>query len=299
MHTMSWLFFALAGMTIWSATAVADRYFLLNVRSPRFYVIVPCLLQLPLMLLVLSFFGLQQIDAFTLGVGVMSGVLEAAILYYLFVAISSEEVSRVFPLTGLGPMLTMLFAWLVWNDSPTHIQFFALILFMIGGIVLSFKRSGDRFKASRALMPIALGSLLTSAFMLSLSFSIANTDFWTGFFYSRIGFFLAGAVIAITWRSELSRQWQALSSGLRTGIITNQVVAFSGHIFYFFSLSLASPALVQATLSMQSGIIFMIALLVSFLNPGLLEESMERRDILQKIIGIIFAIAATYLLAIA
>lgn len=293
---MSWIACALIGMTIWSATAVADRYFLLRVKSARFYVVLPTLLQLPLMLLVLLYFPLKPIDFFTFSIAIGSGILEAAILYYLFVAVSSEEISRVFPLTGLGPVLTMLFTWAFWSETPSSAHIVAMLLFIAGGIILTFKRSSAGFRMSRALLPIAMGSVLTSAFMLSLSFSVTETDFWTGFFYSRIGFFLAGVGVLFFFKDEILRQWRSISSGLKMGLLTNQAIAFTGHLFYFFSLSLASAALVQATLSMQSGIIFLIALLVSFLSPKLLEESTDRRDIAQKLIGIALAIAATYLL---
>jgi hypothetical protein len=46
---MSWLAYALIGMTIWSAAAIADRFFLLTIKSVRFYLVLPTLLQLPLM----------------------------------------------------------------------------------------------------------------------------------------------------------------------------------------------------------------------------------------------------------
>ncbi len=293
---MTWLSFALIGMTIWSATAIADRYFLLQVKSVRFYLLLPTLLQLPLMALVMLYFPLQDIGSAATYAAIASGVLEAAVLYFLFVAIRSEEVSRVFPLTGLGPILTLIAGWLFLGDSVTSTQALAMGLFMIAGIFLSLTHGGGRIKISKALPPIFIGSFLTSAFMLTLKYSV-ETDFWTGFFYSRIGFFLAGLVVLFVFAKEIRRQWSALRNTMRAGLIANQTISFSGHVFYFFSLSLASAALVQATLSMQSGIIFLMALMVSVVNPRLLEESTKSRDIIQKVIGIALAITATYLLA--
>jgi drug/metabolite transporter (DMT)-like permease len=222
--------------------------------------------------------------------------LEAAVLYFLYVAVKSDEVSRVFPLTGLGPIMTLVIGWL---ESLEPLQLAAMCLFLVGGVILALEPGkGSRIVISKALRPIVIGSLLTSLFTLTLRFAFVASDFWSGFFYSRLGFFVAGLVILYLFRGEITKQWMSLPRRWHVGLIANQTLAFSGHLFYFFSLSLASAALVQATLSAQSGIIFIMALAVSWWSPKLLEERVTRAALLQKFIGIGLVTVAAFLLAV-
>src|SRR5262245_26987768 len=98
---MSWLPFALIGMTIWSASAVADRALLLRVKSKKFYVVIPALLQLLLCLFLFPFMPPLGTSSSAILFALASGVMEVVILYFLYVAVSQKEVSRVFSLTGL------------------------------------------------------------------------------------------------------------------------------------------------------------------------------------------------------
>ncbi len=297
---MSWLAYALIGMTIWSATAVADRALLLRITSIRFYLLVPTLLQLLLCIALLPFMPALAGDTSSIAIAILSGVMEAGVIYFLYVAMSKEEVSRVFSLSGLGPILTLIFGTVFLGEVLAREQLIAFALFFLGGLILSVQL-GTGWKAhslSKALGPIFVGSLISSLFFILLRHAFVSSDFWTGFFYSRIGFFIAGIFLLFVWRKEIVREWRRLSSNVRTAVIGNQVVAFSGHCFYFLSLSLGSAALVQAALSVQGGIIFVMALLVAGFDRRLLEERLTRRDVIQKAIGITLAASAAYILAV-
>ena len=297
---MFWIVYALIGVTIWSATAVADRFLLVqHVQSKRFYVAVPAILQFLLVLILSPFFHLAQVSFPTICYALLSGISEAVFLYYMFVAVSNEEVSRIFSLTSVGPIITLIFGALFLGEVLTKNQFIAFGLFIAGGFLLAVKFGDGKesFSLSRGIKPLLFGSALTSGFTLLLRFVFTKTDFWTGFFYSRLGFFLAGLVILFIWRKEIVLEWQHHSRKVRWLIIGNQTVAFSGHLFYFLAISLASAALVQSVLGIQSAIVLAMALIVSYWNPNLIHESLERKDIIQKIGGVVLVILATYVLA--
>jgi drug/metabolite transporter (DMT)-like permease len=292
---MSWILYAFVGITIWSATAVADQYFLLrHVSSKRFYVLVPALLQFSVLLPLAVFFSVPNASLPAIIAALMSGAAELFLLYYLFVAIGSDEVSRVFPLTTAGPIFTLLLGWLILHESLTSHQLLAVLLFVAGGFILAAKLGGT-ISFSKALRPLFIASLLTSIFILLLRYSFVSSDFWTGFFYSRLGFFIAGIVLFCLYREEILRQWRKLR-GVRTALIANQLVALSGHGFYFLALSLAGAALVQSVLSTQSAIVFLFAIAVSYWKRDALAESLIASDLLQKAAGILLVIAASYLL---
>lgn len=295
---MSWLAYAFIGMTIWSAAAVADRILLLRIRSKKFYLAIPALLQLALASILLPFMPPLAFDVSSATFAVLSGVIEALLLYFLYAAVSKEEVSRVFSLTGLGPILTLVFGALFLGETLSSHQVIAFALFFAGGIVLSVQIGAGSISLSKGLMPIFIGSLISSLFFILLRHAFVSSDFWTSFYLSRIGFFAAGLVLFFAWREEIMHEWSRLTADMRFAVLGNQIVSFSGHYFYFLALSLASAALVQSILSAQSGIIFAMAVIVAYWNRHLVEESIKRRDLVQKIIGIALTALATYILAV-
>lgn len=296
---MTWLVFAFIGITIWSATAIADRFFLIrHVTSKRFYVVVPALLQfLVTLVLALLFFSIPHASPTAIATALASGAMEVVFLYYLFTAVSNDEVSRVFPLTAAGPIITLVLGRFVLHETLTSHQLLAFGLFLVGGFFLAAKFKGGGLSFSKAIKPLFIGSALTSIFTLLLRSAFVQGGFWAGFFYSRLGFFLGGTLVLYLYRAEIMQQWKVLRTGVRTILIGNQVAALSGHAFYFLALSLASAALVQSVLSAQSAIILVFAVLVSFWKKDIIEESLHGRDLSQKAVGIAFIIVASYLLA--
>ncbi len=284
---MYWLTAAIVGMTIWSVTAVVDRFALNDrIRSMRFYVAIPALLQFPLVLLLYPLFEPTSLSLLTIGVGVLGGVLEVLMLYYLFVAFSSEEVGRVFPLMSLGSILTLIGGWIFLGDTLETHELAAFALLLAGGFIIAIKRDAKRVRLSKAIAPILIATALGSSYSLALRYAFLESDFATGFFFSRIGFFLGGVLVVLVWRREIVAQWKQLSISMRTLVLGNQALAFSGHAFYFSALASANAALVGSILSIQGILIFAMASLVSFFNPHLVGESITRGDVLQKIAGI-------------
>ena len=296
---MTWLVYALVGICIWSATAVADRYFLLkHVQNKRFYLVIPALLQFALVVLLTPFVEIPHATTQTIVYALLSGMAEAVFLYYLYIAVSQEEVSRVFPLTSMGPVLTLILGWLFLGEALSSHQLLAFFLFVLGGLSLSIKINDENkaYGFGRGLKPIVLGSSLSAIFAILLKTAFVQSDFWTGFFYSRLGFFIAGICILIKWREEIVREWRRIPPMARVGIIANQAAAFSGHLFYFLAISIASVALVQSSLSIQSSIVFLMAIAVSFYKPDLIGESIKKKDLVQKCAGVVLIVAATALL---
>lgn len=296
---MQWLLYAFTGITIWSATAIFDRFILLrHVRSKRFYVVVPTLLQFTVVLILALWFSIPAAGMTTIAAAMISGVTEAVFLYYLFVAVSVGEVSRVVPLSSIfSPILTLLLGWVFLHETVTTHQAIAFVILLFGGFFLAVKITSLRtISVVHSLKPVLTGVVLMAVLTFLLRSAFVTSDFWTGFFYSRLGFFFAGLVLLTFFYEEIKTEWFRQRSTVRTGIIGNQIIALSGHAFYFLAISLANAALVQSVLGIQSAVIFIFALIISFWKPGIIEESMEPWDILQKVAGIACAVAGSYLL---
>lgn len=296
---MTWLSLALIGMFIWSIAAVIDRFALHGrIQSKRFYVVVPALLQFPLVLVFYPFFEPTSFDLSVIAISVLGGLLEVFLLYYLYVAVSSEEIGRVFPLMSVGAVFTLLGGWLLLGDTLEQRELFAFSLLIAGGVIIALKKqNAGTYRLTRSIVPLFILSFLGTAYTLALRYAFLESDFATGFFFSRIGFFVGGLVVILLYWSEIKKQWHALKNEMRSIVVGNQIVSFSGHAFYFSALALANAALVQAVLSIQGIVIFVLASIVSMYNPKLVGESLTRHDVIQKILGIsIMALALNLLI---
>lgn len=235
-------------------------------------------------------------------VSVGAGIVEGIFLYYLFKSISVEELGRVFPLASLSAIFTLLGGFLFFNETLTQYESLAFLFLVIGGVVLAVKKNTGahtyKLLSFQALQPLLLGAFFISTYTLALRYTFVESDFATGFFFSRIGFFLFGAVLLMLWKKELVEQWNQLSKKIKLIVMGNQVVAFGGHALYFSAIALTSAALVQSVLSVQGLVVFLIASVISFFNPKLVAESITRHDVIQKSIGVSLVVLALYFLTI-
>lgn len=288
-------------MFIWSCTAVVDRYALFGrITSKRFYVILPTLLQFPLVLILYHFFKPTDFDIPSIIASIGGGMVEVVLLYYLFVATSAEEVGRVFSLMSLSALVTLIGGYLFLSESLHPQQLASIILLLTGATILSFKRlhgAKKKYSLSQSLAPVLMGSILSSGYTLLLRFAFTHSNFVSGFFFSRLGFFIGGLIILFVWRSEIRSQWKVLTTKMRIVVIGNQAIAFSGHMFYYLALSLASAVLVQSVLAAQGVIVLLIASIVSYINPKLVGEAIDKVSFVQKSIGVLLVCTGITLLA--
>lgn len=300
--SMTWLTLAVSGMLIWSCTAVVDRFALHGrINSQRFYVVIPALLQLLLVLILYPYFTPTSFEATTVAVGIGGGLVEGFFLYYLFKGMSEAELGRVFPLASTSAILTLLGGYLLFSEQLSSNDLSAFLALVLGGVVLSVekKRDGLSYKlvSLKALKPLAIGAVFISSYTLALRYTFIESDFATGFFFSRVGFFLFGLTTLLIWRHEIINQWRITTFKIKSVVIGNQLAAFFGHVLYFSAVAMTSAALVQSVLSVQALIVFILAILVSYINPNLVAESITRHDFLQKSIGVILVVIALFLIA--
>src|SRR5689334_8084934 len=128
-----WLLYVFIGLTIWSAASIGDRFFLLHhVKSHRFYVVVPALLQFLVTLPFVVLFGFPVAPPAAMLAAIGNGLIEVVVLYYLYVAVSSDEISRVFSMSSVGPVLTFIFGFFFLHETLTGMrEIWAFALFII------------------------------------------------------------------------------------------------------------------------------------------------------------------------
>ena len=297
---MFWLIYLLIGLFIWSIAGLVDRYALHDkkVKSEKLYLIFPCVtLVIAAAIVIIPFFGLEPISSTSLWLALAAGIVEAFGLYYYYVAVSKEEISKVASIGMLTSFFTLFLAWFVLKDPLSKNELIAFLFFVIGSIILACHYEKG-LKISKAVKPLIIGGLFGSVKYILFKAVFNVTEFWTGLFYSTVGLFIGGLLFILIWHKEMWRDFKILTPKMKTLMFGNQAFAFFGHIFFFYSINLTNPALVSAAAGIQPVMILIMAIIVTKINPNLIAENIKKEDLVKKAVGIVIICLAVYVLNI-
>ncbi|RMF54700.1 hypothetical protein D6745_04430 [Candidatus Woesearchaeota archaeon] len=277
--------------------SLVDRYALIfHVKSKKLYVLYPALTHLVVTFVIIQFFPIEKLSFDVLGWAILGGLLEVWTLYYLFTAISLEQITKVFPLSSLTSFLVLFLSWLLLNDPLSGSSLYAFFLFVAGGTILGVSHDKKKINLSKALKPLLITGFVGSFQIIVMKHVFNLTRFWTGFFYSRIGLFIGGLIIFLAWQKKIIKEWKKVKPKTHSLLFGNQIIAVFGHVFVYFALSLANSALVSSAYGIQHIMIFLMATFISIWKPEILKEELTKKEILKKAIGTLLVIAAIYFL---
>ncbi|MBT3340618.1 MAG: DMT family transporter [Planctomycetes bacterium] len=206
----------------------------------------------------------------TIGWLLLSGFLGLSLgdLFY-FVALAHIGVGRTLILTQITPILTALFAWVLFDETLSAMQWAGAGLVICGSLVAESRRV-DRTKADTIGVLAALGCVLT--------FALGNA-------FTHDGLIGTGPVTATSWRLVggalglliwplLTRDWPSLKAPWqgqtwRAFFVPSAVGTWTGMVLMMGGFAWAKQGVAAAMAS--STVLFSIPLAVLFLHerPGL------------------------------
>jgi len=253
--------------------------------------------------LIFAPFGFALIPARLILVAFISGALLLCALYYLYRALSLGDTSRVVPLVGgSSPLFILFFEYLFYSVIIFWAEFFAILMFIIGGAFLAAESvSGEhrkvRFNGHVALYSFVSGFFFgASAFLLKYLFERARLEviggepFIAGFVWSRLGTFVAALLFLLlpgVWR-KIRENTLSLKSGSSALFISNKIIAGIGFFLLNGAIFLGPVSIIHAMKGIEHFFVFISSALLSVFLPTILKESFDRRSVLAKLFGIAF-----------
>ena len=278
---MSWIFIALLAQFILGTSAVFDKLLLLR-RSfdPWVYTFWIGIFG-GFMSLCVALFGFTVLPAQSLLTALAAGVIFIGGLFFLFAALARGYASTTFTVIGaLAPVATLAIGSTFFRYQLWGADLIGFIFLVCGGLLFfAFgKRAFDY--AGVALM---LGSIVLFGLYTILAKTIfEHNSFITGFVWIKLGA-LAAVVFSLAI-PPLRRRVVVLSresvGRYRMGYAANLLYAGLGSFLINAAISLAHPALVDATQSFKYAVIFIVAWFV-------LGEQCSGRELAKKIAAII------------
>ncbi len=279
---MLWFYIAIAAYIINATVFVIDKH-LLSASIPRpvsyaFWVSI-----LSLAVVVVIPFGISWVSLSYFLVAFASGASFFVSLIFLYKAVKKTDVSVASTKVGvMGVIFTLL--WSVWilKDYFSGPDVVALGL-MVLGILFIGKTSSKDIWLNALISGIGFGA---STVLLKLTFN--HSTFLNGFFWTRIG--LVGTALFIlvipSVRKEIFSSFKNSPHPSRFIFVGNKILAGIGFALLYVAIKLGNVAVVNALLSIQFVLIFILALIFRNKIPGI-AENIKGIIIVEKLAGIV------------
>ena len=300
---MIWITVALLGYFFNAVAAIFDKYLLADrIKAPAVYAFYVSLFSLCVLIFILygfGFFGWQST-----AIAFLSGVIFLYALVALYTAIKRHEISRVAPLVGTVTSLTAFVVVILSGSLQNLPVFFALILLIGGGLLISFDlplRKGEHVP----FLPLATAGIGMGISLLLLKQGYEESNFVSGLIWSRLGMFAGGLsllLVPVFRRQILGQAKETMTEPKRatsTGMyfVLSKTCAGIGAFLIAYAISLGSVSFVQALSGMQYVFLLMLALPLSLRFPQIFGERLYFWDWFQKIGAIVLIGAGLWLSA--
>lgn len=260
---MSWLFVAIAAQIILGTSAVFDKWLLKkNFFDPLVYTFWFAVLSLWVILLAPFGVGFVSLSVFLLAF--LAEAFFVLAMYFLFLALSKGEASKIYPLEGgLTPVATLILAFFAFGSGLAPADIVGFILLIIGAGIL-FIIEEKEVRLSVALIVLASSAFFGASHVLTKEV-FEKTSFLTGYFWIKVSAVLLIALPLLfkPFRKRIFNESTAgISSKNKIFYFSNRAYAALGSILIYWAISLVHPALVDATQSFKYVVIFLSAWLV-------------------------------------
>lgn len=319
-----WLITAISAYFLNAIALVVDKTLLKkDIPHPFVYVFYIAVLGAILMLLILPF-GFAIPNAITILVSLIAGAIFVWALLLMFDALKKDEATRVGPMIGgLTPIFVLILAWYVLEEALTCNQYIGFVFLILGAFLISLDFQTHGFKSwlkkklkletkielpqIRKILWIALPSaaLFGVAHILT-KFVYQNTEFLTGFIWTRAGSLLAVLFLLLTPANrklifkDLKKNKKKPNQTKKTGFkfLFGQACGAGGAVLIQYAIFLGSVTLVNALQGLQQVFIFIIVLLLTLIAPKLLKEKISKEIFFQKILAVALIFIGLYFVAI-
>ncbi|MFA5933571.1 MAG: hypothetical protein WCV81_05790 [Microgenomates group bacterium] len=299
---MSHLPFTLLAYFLNASAVTIDKFMLTkHVPNPLVYVFYFSAFS-AIALLGLPFTHIPKFDV--LLIASISTILWTTGAYFMFKGLQVGMVSRVIPIIGtLIPLLLLLES--VYANSITQAQFMAVMVLVLGIVALTITDWKGKITKKEIIFEV-LSAVFFAVSYLVLRQAYLREEFFTVLVWSR--FIIVPVSILILLIPRLKKQVFeskedqpkrfSLFSGPGLLFLGGQAAGGTSELLLTFSVSLASPALVNSLAGSSYVFLFLFSLILGKKYPAIFAEKYTSLVIGTKVLGVILLAAGLYLLAI-
>jgi drug/metabolite transporter (DMT)-like permease len=302
---MSWFFIALTAPFLLACANHNDKFLLsryLKDKNIGPIVIFSSLFSgvaIPIVLLIQpDVYGVSLVQGSAL---VATGMLSVfAAVFYLY-ALDIDEASFVTPFYQTVPIFAYFLGYFILGETITLAQGLGSSVIIVGALALSLEFGRRRIRFKRNVVALMLAASFLSAINGVIFKLIAvNKGFWVSLFWGFVGQVMAGLTFVVcvpSYRRDflsLFKEQKVAAVGL---IALSRTLFSVSEAVTLYATLLAPVALVLVVNSFQPLFVFMFGTVLTLFLPRVAKESLDRRKMLQKGVGIGFMLVGGYLIS--
>lgn len=301
---MNWFFIALIGPILYACANHTDKYLISRyfknggVGALIIFSSIFSIIALPIVLFVHpSVFGVSLLRGVALAINSM--LVVAALLLY-FYALQKDEASYVVPFYQTIPIFAFILGYFILGEKISIFQGLASVVIIIGALILSFELGFKKIRFKKNVVLLMLGSSLLYAINGVVFKLIAvNEGFWPSIFWGLTGKIILGFAF-LAFISKYRRQFLGMMRENKVAILglnsLSESLFIVAEAVMQYAMLLAPVVLVLLVNSFQPFFVFIIGIALTLLFPKIGKESLIKRSLIQKLIGIGLIMTGAYLL---
>lgn len=227
-------------------------------------------------------------SAFILILSFLIGITFVASILLLYSALKIASATDVVPwLAAVSTVTTFTLGYLFLEEMLPQYFLYALILLVIGMLLVGHFRFNARSFAFVLLSGVLFGC---SAVLLKELFG--HTDFWDGFFWSRMGN-VAGAFLLLLWPDCRKGVFQtSKNSSHKTTflIIINRALGGIAFLCTMYAIQMGSVSIVNSLSSLQFLFIFLFIFLLKNKMHATFEHEFRPGHVFHKLLAMTFIV---------
>ncbi|MFH0930254.1 MAG: hypothetical protein V1814_03320 [Candidatus Moraniibacteriota bacterium] len=296
-----WMLFAVGGYTLLAGEAVLSK-FLVTARLKNWQLYTFYIGIFSSVVIVFTPFGFEWRGPEAFFAAIFSGFLFYLALAFLFQALLVSSAVRVYVLFGAAMTLSTFFLARVFlDDKITPAALLGISFLIVGGTLISFKHYEKSFFSN--WQKTVLAGILAALSFVVLKYSYNHQNFVSGYVISRMGITVA-AVLSLLLPSFREKVFASFKKGKRKehlknffGSVAAKTVAGTGTVLIHYAIFLGSVVVVNAMVSIQYLLTFLLSVILSFYWKKIFIEKFTLINVVLKCVGVILVVLGTVLVS--
>lgn len=294
---MGWIFYSFLAAILWAIVNVTDKYTMVKlVSSPVIPVLILGVVGLLTAGGVYFAHGVELFSPLNSALAFLAGLFYILTMLFYFLALKSEEVSKVIPIYYLAPVFIFFIAKAGLNEHLISNQYWGIALLVSGAIIISLS-SPIKIGISKGIMCVLLAAFCYAINQVLTKFLIENNEFWSVFAYTRLGVFLSLLPFMGYYFIYVYPESKKIQHRAYVIMITNQLLNVGGVFCITLAMTTGDVTLVNGLASTQPFFVLVFTAMLGFYFPTVLKEKFAGWVLIQKLIATILTFAGVLIIS--
>jgi drug/metabolite transporter (DMT)-like permease len=302
---VNWFFIALIAPFLYALANHTDKYlitkYLKNGEAGAFIIFSALFSVVALPIVALIHPGVMNVTLATAVGQAINGMLVVVSILCYFYALDKDEASFVVPLYQTMPIFGFILGYFILGESIRTTQILASLVILAGATILSIDFTG-KFRLKKEV----IGYMLLASLMYAIStvmfkfIAVGEENFWPSLFWNLVGKALLGIIFFAFIRSYRRQFVTMIKSNAISAIALtslSETLFILAEAISAFATFLAPVFLVLLVDAFQPVFVLILGILLTVFFPKISQESLTRKSLIQKFVGVGIIVLGTYFVA--